>query len=83
MRFVLFYSFDTVDGKPAPELYQDSEAQALLADQLGFGAIYLAEHHFEIYGRMPAPLVLLARLSALTIRLGLGTAVVEASHKSL
>jgi alkanesulfonate monooxygenase SsuD/methylene tetrahydromethanopterin reductase-like flavin-dependent oxidoreductase (luciferase family) len=80
MRFSLFYNFDIVDGKPVPELYQDIEAQAILADQLGFDAIYLAEHHFEIYGRMPAPLVFLARLSGLTTRLGLGTAVVEAPH---
>ncbi|HEX5689714.1 MAG TPA: LLM class flavin-dependent oxidoreductase [Roseiflexaceae bacterium] len=80
MRFALFYNFDIVDGKPVPELYEEIEAQALLAEQLGFDAIYLAEHHFEIYGRMPAPLLFLARLSALTTRLGLGTAVVEAPH---
>jgi alkanesulfonate monooxygenase SsuD/methylene tetrahydromethanopterin reductase-like flavin-dependent oxidoreductase (luciferase family) len=80
MRFALFYNFDIVDGKPVPELYEEIEAQALLADQLGFDAIYLAEHHFEIYGRMPAPLIFLARLSALTTRLGLGTAVVEAPY---
>lgn len=80
MRFALFYNFDIVDGKPVPELYQEIEAQALLAEELGFDAIYLAEHHFELYGRMPAPLLFLARLSALTTRLGLGTAVVEAPH---
>jgi alkanesulfonate monooxygenase SsuD/methylene tetrahydromethanopterin reductase-like flavin-dependent oxidoreductase (luciferase family) len=80
VRFALFYNFDIVDGKPVPELYQDIETQALLAERMGFDAIYLAEHHFEIYGRMPAPLLFLARLSALTTRLALGTAVVEAPH---
>ena len=37
-----------------------------------FGAIYLAEHHFEVYGRLPAPLAFLARLSGVTQHLGLG-----------
>ncbi len=80
MRFSLFYNVDILPGKAIPELYNEIEVQAVVADQLGFDAIWLAEHHFEIYGRMPAPLLYLARLSGLTRHIGLGTAVVEAPY---
>lgn len=78
MRFSLFYNCDVTPEKAIPELYAEIEAQAVLADQLGFDAIWLAEHHFEVYGKLPNPLLYLARLSGLTKRIGLGTAVVEA-----
>jgi alkanesulfonate monooxygenase SsuD/methylene tetrahydromethanopterin reductase-like flavin-dependent oxidoreductase (luciferase family) len=80
MRLSLFYNCDILPGAPVPALYREIEAQARLADRLGFDAIYLAEHHFEVYGRLPAPLLYLARLSGLTERLALGTAVVEAPY---
>jgi alkanesulfonate monooxygenase SsuD/methylene tetrahydromethanopterin reductase-like flavin-dependent oxidoreductase (luciferase family) len=80
MRFSLFYNFDILPGKSIPALYREIEEQAILADTLGFDAIWLAEHHFELYGRLPAPLTYLARLSGLTRRIGLGTAVVEAPY---
>lgn len=80
MRFSLFYNFDIVPGKDIPELYREIETQAVAADRLGFDAIYLAEHHFEVYGRLPAPLVFLSRLSGLTRHLGLGTAIAQAPY---
>jgi alkanesulfonate monooxygenase SsuD/methylene tetrahydromethanopterin reductase-like flavin-dependent oxidoreductase (luciferase family) len=80
MRFSLFYNFDSLPGKPVAELYRDIEAQTIAADRLGFDAIYLAEHHFALYGHLPAPLLYLGRLSGLTHQIGLGTAVVEAPH---
>lgn len=80
MRFSLFYNFDIVPGKNVPELYREIEAQAIAADRLGFDAIWVAEHHFEVYGRLPAPLVYLARLSGVTRRLGLGTAIAQAPY---
>lgn len=80
MRFSLFYNFDIVPGKDIPELYRDVEAQAIAADRLGFDAIWLAEHHFEVYGRLPSPLLYMARIGALTKQIGLGTAVIEAPY---
>jgi alkanesulfonate monooxygenase SsuD/methylene tetrahydromethanopterin reductase-like flavin-dependent oxidoreductase (luciferase family) len=80
MRFSLFYNFDIAPGKLIPALYREIGAQAVRADQLGYSTIWLAEHHFEIYGRMPSPLLFLARLSGLTDRIGLGTAVIEAPY---
>ena len=80
MRFSLFYNFDIAPGKEIPALYREIEAQAIAADALGFDAIHLAEHHFEVYGRLPAPLVYLARLSGLTRQIGLGTAIAQAPY---
>jgi alkanesulfonate monooxygenase SsuD/methylene tetrahydromethanopterin reductase-like flavin-dependent oxidoreductase (luciferase family) len=80
MRFSLFYNFDILPDKSVAEMYQEIEEQVLVADQLGFDAIWFAEHHFEIYGRMPAPLLHLARLSAITRQIRLGTAIVEAPY---
>jgi len=80
MRFSLFYNFDILPEQFVPGLYSKVEAQAARADQLGFDAIWVAEHHFALYGRLTSPLLFLARLSALTERIGLGTAVVEAPH---
>jgi alkanesulfonate monooxygenase SsuD/methylene tetrahydromethanopterin reductase-like flavin-dependent oxidoreductase (luciferase family) len=80
MRFSLFYNCDIAPGKDVPELYREIEAQAIAADRLGFDAIWLAEHHFADYGRLPAPLTFLARLSAVTERLDLGTAIAQAPY---
>jgi len=80
MRFSLFYNFATLADKNLSELYKEVEMQAVVAEIAGFDAVWLAEHHFECYGRMPDPLLFLARLSALTQELELGTAVVEAPY---
>ncbi|GCE25162.1 hypothetical protein KDA_06460 [Dictyobacter alpinus] len=80
MRFSLFYNFDILPGKAVPELYQEIEAQVVVADALGFDAIWFAEHHFDLYGRMPDPLLYLARMSAMTRQIGLGTAIIEAPY---
>lgn len=80
MRFSLFYNFDLLPDTSIPQMYHEVEVQALAADALHFDAIWLAEHHFDLYGRMPAPLLYLARLSGITKHIGLGTAIVEAPH---
>ncbi len=80
MKFSLFFNFDALPELDTPSLLAQIEEQVIAADRLGFAAIYLAEHHFTEYGRMPAPLTLLARLSALTEHIDLGVAVVEAPY---
>src|SRR5258708_5405016 len=80
MRFSLFYNFDILPEKSLPELYQEIESQAVAGDALGFDAIWFAEHHFDFYGRMPDPLLFLARISSLTKNIHLGTAIIEAPH---
>lgn len=78
MKLFHFFNFDALPDLETGELLEDVEALTTAADRLGFDAIYIAEHHFAEYGRMPAPLTFLSRLSALTTRIELGTAVVEA-----
>ncbi|BAY43310.1 luciferase-alpha subunit [Scytonema sp. HK-05] len=80
MRFSLFYNFDVLPPKQLTELYRDVEAQAIAADKLGFDAIWLAEHHFALYDRLPSPLLFLARLSAITQQIRLGSAIVKAPY---
>lgn len=49
-----------------------------LADELGFGAAWFAEHHFSNYGLCPSPLMLVAHCAALTKNIRLGTGVIVA-----
>lgn len=81
MHLSLFFNFDATPEQTPAALYRAAEAQIAFADRCGaFKNAWVAEHHFGLYGRLPAPLLLLARLSALTTRIGLGAAVVEAPH---
>ena len=58
-----------------PALYAEVLGQSVLADELGYHALFLAEHHFHQYGAVPNPAVLLASLSQITKRLRLGTSI--------
>jgi alkanesulfonate monooxygenase SsuD/methylene tetrahydromethanopterin reductase-like flavin-dependent oxidoreductase (luciferase family) len=80
VKFSHFFNFDALPGLATEELLDDVTHLSLLADRLGFDAIYVAEHHFTEYGRMPAPLHYLAYLAGLTGRIDLGVAVVEAPY---
>ncbi len=75
MRFSLFYNIDVLPGKKASERYHEIEEQAIVADRLGFDAIWLAEHRFGPYSPMPSPLLHLARISSLTRSIELGIAI--------
>lgn len=54
---------------------------ARLAENSGFEAVWLAEHHFIRYGGCPSPPVLAAHLLAATTRLRIGTAACVLSHR--
>lgn len=79
-RISLFSNYDVVGDRTVSDVFRDVEEQAVLADRLGFDGVWLAEHHFGSFGKTPAPLVVLARLSALAPHLTLGTAIAEAPH---
>jgi luciferase family oxidoreductase group 1 len=49
---------------------------AQAAEALGFGNIWLAEHHFSTYGYLSRPVQLATYLAARTTRLRVGTAVI-------
>jgi natural product biosynthesis luciferase-like monooxygenase protein len=85
MRFDLFFlpTFDPhVDGEEET-LFGRIRATTVLADQLGYHGVWLAEHHFQAHGGiLSAPDLLLAALSgaAPRIRLGLGVIQVPYHH---
>jgi alkanesulfonate monooxygenase SsuD/methylene tetrahydromethanopterin reductase-like flavin-dependent oxidoreductase (luciferase family) len=78
MKFGLFY--ETPAPRPWTEgsdlrVYNEALEQIELADKLGFGTVWVTEHHFmEEYAHMSAPEVFLAAASQRTknIRLGHG-----------
>jgi alkanesulfonate monooxygenase SsuD/methylene tetrahydromethanopterin reductase-like flavin-dependent oxidoreductase (luciferase family) len=81
VKFSLFFNVDGTPEQTPGALYRAVERQVCDADaRTCFANAWVAEHHFALYGRLPAPLLLLARLSGLTRRIGLGAAVVEAPH---
>ena len=55
MRFGLFQLMHSPDKREPAEVYANALEQARLADELGFDAIWLAEHHFSSYGYGPNP----------------------------
>lgn len=75
-RIDLFYYGDTSPGQSAAELYRDIEEQVVLGDQLGYNGVWVTEHHLDMRGEIPDPLLLLARLSGATSRIRLGTSIV-------
>jgi alkanesulfonate monooxygenase SsuD/methylene tetrahydromethanopterin reductase-like flavin-dependent oxidoreductase (luciferase family) len=77
MRFSLFFEMQIADPRPDQEqrLFRDCVEHAVLADALGYHAVWAAEHHglYE-YAHSSAPEVFLACVAARTrqIRLGHG-----------
>ena len=66
-----------LDEAPAGERYRLAAEQILRAEAAGFDAAWVAQHHFhEDEGGLPAPLVFLAHVAALTRRIRLGTGVI-------
>ncbi len=80
MKFSHFFNFDALPELSTEALLDDVTHLSSVLDRLGFNALYVAEHHFTEYGRMPAPLAYLAYLAGRTERIDLGTAVIEAPY---
>jgi len=55
--------------------YEETLENMVLAEELGYSAYWVAEHHFHEYGVIPNPAVFLAAASQRTSRIGLGVAV--------
>ena len=77
MRFSIFSVADHYPEEPRTirELYAQILDEIELADELGFSAFFLAEHHFHEYGLVPSPPTLLGAAAERTQRIGLGVAV--------
>lgn len=83
MRLDLFYEFAVpAGGRDEATIYADTLEEIALADRLGFGAVWVVEHHFmREYAHASAPDLILAAASQRTSRLRLGHAVVLAPHQ--
>jgi alkanesulfonate monooxygenase SsuD/methylene tetrahydromethanopterin reductase-like flavin-dependent oxidoreductase (luciferase family) len=75
----LFSYADAHATGPADRLYRELVEQAELADQVGYGRLWLTEQHLTAPGRVPDSLQMLAFLAARTNRLRLGTGVLPAA----
>ena len=77
MKFSIQLSADYPDKSYGGDrVYQDMIEQAVLADQLGFEAVVLTEHHLINILMMPAPLQFAVKIAAHTSNINIITAVV-------
>ncbi len=75
MDFALFSHIPWPEEHAPKRLYSDLIEQAIIGEELGFKAIWLAEHHFTRYGLGASSLVIASNIAARTNRIRLGTAV--------
>jgi alkanesulfonate monooxygenase SsuD/methylene tetrahydromethanopterin reductase-like flavin-dependent oxidoreductase (luciferase family) len=69
------------DGRTDHDTYREALEQAVLADRMGFGAVWAVEHHFlEEFSHSSAPEVFLAAVAARTSRIRIGHGVVLLPH---
>jgi alkanesulfonate monooxygenase SsuD/methylene tetrahydromethanopterin reductase-like flavin-dependent oxidoreductase (luciferase family) len=64
--------------KTSHQILRDAVEQTRVADELGFGAAWYAEHHFSNYGMCSSPLTMIAHCAAVTRNIRLGTGIVVA-----
>ncbi len=82
MQFDLFYElavpgYTGVEDAAEQAVFHDTLAELALADELGFGAAWLVEHHFmPEYSHSSAPDLFLAAAAQRTTRLRLGLGIV-------
>jgi natural product biosynthesis luciferase-like monooxygenase protein len=75
MKFGLFYLFSDFGDIAQDQLFHEVLEEIEYAEELGFDAVWLPEHHFAIYGMLGNPMVLAAAIAQRTRRLQIGTAI--------
>jgi alkanesulfonate monooxygenase SsuD/methylene tetrahydromethanopterin reductase-like flavin-dependent oxidoreductase (luciferase family) len=76
MEFYLFLPGQWWDrAKPARQLYEEMVEQAVLAEQLGYDGVWLAEQNLVSFLAAPDPLQLAATIAERTSRIRIGVAV--------
>jgi natural product biosynthesis luciferase-like monooxygenase protein len=75
MKFATFALSDNIADRPPREVLDTTVRQAVLAEELGFDAVWLAEHHFSDYGVAPSTAVLAAAIATRTEHIRIGTGV--------
>jgi luciferase family oxidoreductase group 1 len=82
IQYGVFLLMPSPSGESSPKVYARALEVALVAEQLGFHSIWIAEHHFSNYGYVPRPLVMASHIAAKTknIRIGTGVVVLPLHH---
>ncbi len=76
MNFGMFTDFHVRKGNSQAEAFDESFAQIVEADQMGFDTVWLAEHHFSPErALLAAPMVIASAIAARTQRIRTGLAV--------
>ena len=76
MNFGMFTDFHVRSGKSQAEAFDESFAQVMEAERLGFDTVWLAEHHFSPERAVLAsPMVIASAIAARTQRIRVGLAV--------
>src|ERR1051325_9343865 len=76
INFGTFLLMQSPSARPSQEIYARALDIAQAAESLGFGNVWLAEHHFSTYGYLSRPAQLATFIAAKTQRLRVGTAVI-------
>jgi len=74
MKFIVFHLSQSPEGMTDAEVLREEVGLMSYADELGFDAVWMAEHHFHHYCVCPEPLLLAAHAAASTRRIRIGTA---------
>lgn len=80
LTFGFIYDFRNPPDWPRPweQLYAETLDAMVETERLGFGAIWVAEHHLTVDGYIPSPMIVLSALAARTSTITLGSAIVLA-----
>ena len=74
MEFGIFYVLEAPDGD-YKKGYDEMMGQIEYAEELGFDAVWLAEHHSSAYGSIPSPQVALAAIAERTKKIKIGSLI--------
>jgi alkanesulfonate monooxygenase SsuD/methylene tetrahydromethanopterin reductase-like flavin-dependent oxidoreductase (luciferase family) len=79
--FGLWYDFrnPTQYAQPVGQLYRDTLDQIVWAESLGFGSVWLSEHHFAPDDYASSPLIVAAAIGARTTTMRIATNIVVAA----
>src|SRR2546421_9786 len=84
MKFGLFIlpSWPETEASHQGRIFHEAVEQIQYAEELGFDAVWLAEHHFTRFGIVPSALPFATYVAARTskIRLGTGVSVLTFHH---
>jgi alkanesulfonate monooxygenase SsuD/methylene tetrahydromethanopterin reductase-like flavin-dependent oxidoreductase (luciferase family) len=75
MKFAVFSLMQWPEDRAQADVYRNEIDQLTLAEEMGYDAVWLAEHHFSRYGIGPSIHLTAAHLAARTSRVRIGTAV--------